>query len=166
MIGSALDDYLRLEASGWKGRAGTAIAARPQLRAFVEAAVACLAAKGKVRIDRLLVNNRAIAAAITLRSQNKAWYWKMSYDEAFRRFSPGVLLTLELTKLLLADSALISVDSSTKPDHPMLDHMWRERLAVGHCVVGIGPSVRELFALAWRIEGFANSGPVSWTVPR
>jgi tetratricopeptide (TPR) repeat protein len=164
-IESALDDYLALEASGWKGRAGTAIAAHPKLRGFVEASVAGLATEGKVRIDRLLVNNRAIAAAITLRKRNKAWYWKMSYDEAYRRFSPGVLLTLELTKSLLADSTLVSVDSLTIPGHPMIDHMWRERLAVAHCIVGVGPNAKEMFALGYRIEGFANSSPVSWTVP-
>jgi len=166
MIGSALDDYLTLEASGWKGRAGTAIAPRRNLRGFVEASVASLAAKGTIRIDRLLVNSRAIAAAITLQSQDKAWYWKMSYDEAYGRFSPGTLLTLELTKLLLLDSTILSVDSSTKPDHPTLDHMWREHLAVGHCIAGIGSNAKELFDVAYRIEGFANSGSISWTVPR
>ena len=45
-----------------------------------------------------------VAASITLRSGNAAWFWKIAYDEAFARASPGVQLTLDLTRDLLADA--------------------------------------------------------------
>src|SRR5215510_10852734 len=38
-VETALSDFLTLEAAGWKGRAGTAAAHDPAIRAFLEAAV-------------------------------------------------------------------------------------------------------------------------------
>src|SRR5207245_5452829 len=67
-IAAALGDFLALEAAGWKGRAGTAARDRADIRQFMEAAVAALAAEGKARIARLTLNDRAIAAMIVLRS--------------------------------------------------------------------------------------------------
>ena len=60
-------------------------------------AVTALAAKGDARIDRLIHDGHPVAASITLRSGNAAWFWKIAYDEAFARASPGVQLTLDLT---------------------------------------------------------------------
>src|SRR6476659_3513744 len=64
------------------------------------------AAKGDARIDRLIHDGHPIAASITLRSHNAAWFWKIAYDESFARSSPGVQLTLDLTRDLLGDAAL------------------------------------------------------------
>jgi hypothetical protein len=50
-----------LEASGWKGRAGTAIVSNPAIQDFVQKAVVGLAAEGHARIDRLFLNGTAIA---------------------------------------------------------------------------------------------------------
>ncbi len=65
-IEAALKDFLVLEASGWKGMAGTAIVNDPNVCDFVERAVAALAAAGRARVDRLFLNGTAVAAAITL----------------------------------------------------------------------------------------------------
>ena len=57
---------------------------------FVGNVVESLAAEGQVAVERILVDGRAIAAAIILRSGRFAWFWKIAYDERFARFSPGV----------------------------------------------------------------------------
>ena len=67
------------------------------------AAVGALAAEGKARVDRLLLDGRPIAAAVTLRSGETAWTWKIAYDESHARASPGVQLMHDLTESLLAD---------------------------------------------------------------
>jgi len=38
-----------------------------------------------------------VAAAVVLRHQDRAFYFKLGVDERFSKFSPGVQLTLELT---------------------------------------------------------------------
>jgi CelD/BcsL family acetyltransferase involved in cellulose biosynthesis len=152
VIGDALNDFLGLEARGWKGRAGTAAAGRENIRAFIEGAVHGLAADGKVRIDRLRIDRTAIAAAVTLRSGDTAWTWKIAYDESFARSSPGVQLMLNVTEALLADATIARVDSCATADHPMIDHLWRERLAVSDRLIAVRPSPLP-FGLLCRLEG-------------
>src|SRR5262249_51270517 len=91
-VAAALGDFLALEAAGWKGRQGGAAGAQPEIRAFMQSAVTTLAAEGNARIDRLMCGERVIAASITLRAGQAAWFWKIAYDEAFARGSPGVQL--------------------------------------------------------------------------
>jgi hypothetical protein len=147
----ALRDFLALEARGWKGRAGTAAIHHNQIRDFMERAVAGLAAAGKARIDRLSVGERTIAVGVTLRSGATAWTWKIAYDESFARASPGVQLMLDLTDSLLADETLARVDSCATADHPMIDHLWRERLALADRLIAVRATPLA-FALACRLE--------------
>src|SRR4051794_36744072 len=93
-VSAALADFFALEASGWKGAAGTAAAQAPQIRQFMEAAVAGLAAQGQAAVASLLHAGRTIAADIVLRGGEGAWTWKVAYDEAYAQASPGVLLAL------------------------------------------------------------------------
>ena len=46
------------------------------------------------------------------------------------RASPGVQLLLDVTQTLLADAGIARANSCATPDHPMIDHVWRERLAL------------------------------------
>ena len=151
-LASALSDFLALEAGGWKGRARTAARSQPDIRNFLETAVAHLAGEGKAEIARLFVDNRAIAAIIVLRSGDCAWCWKIAYDEAMARASPGVQLLLTVTETLLADRSLARADSCATADHPMIDHVWRERLALADRLMRVTPDGKLAFALARSLE--------------
>lgn len=129
-VADALGDFLALEARGWKGRAGTAASTNPDTRAFLETAVTTLAGEGKARIERLLVNGHAIAALILLRAGATAWAWKIAYDENFAQASPGVQLLTDTTQSLLDDASIARTNSCATASHPMIDHVWRERLAL------------------------------------
>ena len=138
-VAAAMEDFFALEAGGWKGRAGTATADHNDLRRFIRTAVCGLAAEGKASIDRILVDGRAIAATIMLRSGRCAWFWKIAYDETFARFSPGVMLTVVLTDELLEDATIERTDSCATANHPMINRLWRERLALGDRLVALRP---------------------------
>ncbi len=149
-IAPALADFLSLEAGGWKGQAGTAIAQHPDIRRFVETAVMALAARGGARVTRLLCGSQPIACAVTLASQHGAWGWKIAYDERFAGGSPGVQLYLDLTAAMLADPDIAFVDSCATPDHPMIDHLWRARLPMADWLVALAPGAA--FDRACRLE--------------
>jgi CelD/BcsL family acetyltransferase involved in cellulose biosynthesis len=149
-VAVALGDYLALEAGGWKGRAGTAIAQHPDVGCFVKTAMDRLAADGQARVARLSGGAAPIACAIALTSQDGAWGWKIAYDERFAAGSPGVQVYLDLTKALLADPSVAFADSCATPDHPMIDHLWRERLEMGDWLIALEPDVT--FALLCRLE--------------
>ena len=159
-VEAALKDFLVLEASGWKGIAGTAIVNDPAVKNFVQSAVLALAAGGQVRIDRLLFNGMAIAASMTLASGDTAWCWKIAYNEGLSRSSPGVQLTCSLTESLLAAAQPLRVDSCAIAPHPMIDHIWRERLALNDRLIALRPAAVP-FALACRIEALRRSAIAS-----
>ena len=138
-VAAALDDFLDLEAAGWKGKAGTAALQHDAIRGFIRAALVELAATGQVAIDRMLVDGRAIAATVTLRSGEAAWFWKIAYDEAFARYSPGVMLTVAVTEALVDDTGIARTDSCATADHPMIDRIWRERLTLADRYVALRP---------------------------
>jgi CelD/BcsL family acetyltransferase involved in cellulose biosynthesis len=150
-IAAALEDFFGLEASGWKGRAGTAAAQDENLRRFMRTAMYALATEGKVAIDRILLDGRTIAATIMLRSGRRGWFWKIAYDEEFARFSPGVMLSAVLTSELVEDATIVRADSCAAADHPMIDHLWRERLALCNRLVAVRPQAP--FWFARRLEG-------------
>jgi CelD/BcsL family acetyltransferase involved in cellulose biosynthesis len=151
-VATAVADFLALEARGWKGRQGTAAARHQTIAHFVEKAITGLAAVGMARVDRLLVGGSQIAAALTLNSAGRAWFFKIAYDETLARASPGVQLTVELTRVMLADETIGCVDSCATEHHPMIDHLWRQRLALADRLVAIGPDTAERFAAIRMLE--------------
>ena len=151
-VPAALSDFMALEASGWKGRAGTAARSQDDIRTFMQAAVTGLAGAGKARIDRLCAGERPIAALLTLQSGATTWCWKIAYDETFARFSPGVQLLIDVTQGLLDDPNVARADSCATAGHPMIDHIWRERLGLADHLMQPGPQRPLAFALACRLE--------------
>ncbi|WP_213284684.1 GNAT family N-acetyltransferase [Bradyrhizobium sp. sGM-13] len=134
-ITAAVETFLVLEASGWKGQRGTALGQHEGDAAFVRRATSALAETGQCEIVTLRAGATPVAAAIVLRHQDRAFYFKLGVDERFAKFSPGVQLTLELTQHLCADPAIAMVDSTANPDHPMINPIWRGRLAIGDVLI-------------------------------
>jgi CelD/BcsL family acetyltransferase involved in cellulose biosynthesis len=156
-IAPALADYLMLEASGWKGRAGTAARQSAEVLHFIQGAIAALSAEDRVRIDRLTRGAMPLAAAVTLRAGDCAWFWKIAYDEDAARASPGVQLSVDLTQQLLADASLARVDSCATADHPMIDHLWRERLTLTDLLIAPGRASLMQFRLARSLEALRRA---------
>jgi CelD/BcsL family acetyltransferase involved in cellulose biosynthesis len=130
-VTAALETFLALEASGWKAKRGTALVQHEGDAAFARHATSALAATGQCEIVTLRAGETPVAAAIVLRHLDRAFYFKLGVDERFSKFSPGVQLTLDLTRHLCADPSIASVDSTANADHPMINPIWRGRLAIG-----------------------------------
>lgn len=127
--------FLNLEASGWKAKRGTALAQDDGDAAFVRRAVVDAAARGNCEIVTLHAGDTPVASGIVLRHLDRAFYFKLGVDERFAKCSPGVQLTLELTRHLCADPSIAMADSNAIPGHPMIDPIWRGRLAIGDVLI-------------------------------
>jgi CelD/BcsL family acetyltransferase involved in cellulose biosynthesis len=134
-IGPALEAFLQLEASGWKGKRGTALIQHAGDATFIRRAVAALAETAQCEIVTLRAGTIPVAAGIVLRHQDRAFFFKLGIDERFAKYSPGVQLTLELTRHLCADPAIASADSTASADHPMINPIWRGRFAIGDVLI-------------------------------
>jgi CelD/BcsL family acetyltransferase involved in cellulose biosynthesis len=134
-VAAALETFLKLEASGWKGSRGTALAQDDGDVRFIRRAAAALAGTNQCEILTLRAGDTPVAAGIVLRHQDRAFFFKIGVDARFAKFSPGVQLTLELTRHLCADPAIASADSTASPDHPMINPIWRGRFAIGDVLI-------------------------------
>jgi CelD/BcsL family acetyltransferase involved in cellulose biosynthesis len=134
-VSTATEIFLALEASGWKGARRTALIQSEGDAAFIRRATQALAATGQCEIVTLRAGAAPVASGVVLRHQDRAFYFKIGVDERFAKFSPGVQLTLELTRHLCDDPAISSADSTAAPDHPMINPIWRGRLAIGDALI-------------------------------
>ena len=134
-IGPALETFLQLEASGWKGKRGTALIQHAGDATFIRRAVPALAETAQCEVITLRAGTTPVAAGIVLRHQDRAFFFKLGIDERFARYSPGVQLTLDLTRHLCADPAIASADSTASADHPMINPIWRGRFAIGDVLI-------------------------------
>lgn len=132
----AMEVYLRLEEAGWKGAAGTAFLRLPALATFARTMSRSLAAEGKFRVETMLLDGRPIAAGLVLTSGRHAAFWKMTYDEDFAAFAPGIQLTVALGAGLMDGGDFDLVDSCAIPDHPTLDRYWLGRRSIVDLAVG------------------------------
>ena len=154
IVRARFEEFLALEQAGWKGRAGTALAARAATAAFARSVVAAGADAGAVRIDSIRVGAAPVAMLVSFLAASTAYTWKIAFDEAHARFSPGAQLMLDAPRSLFADARIDRIDSCAVADHPMIDHLWKDRLAVGTLVIGPpgGGMVHRLGLAALRAE--------------
>jgi CelD/BcsL family acetyltransferase involved in cellulose biosynthesis len=90
-----LDRFFRLEASGWKGRAGTAILNDARaLRLYTDYAHAA-AAQGWLRLHLLELDGVTIAGGFSCVLGDAAFLLKSCFDERYARFAPGTILRAE-----------------------------------------------------------------------
>ena len=143
----ATEHFLSLEAAGWKGRRGTSLLADPALTTFTRTMSRLLAREGKCRVCTLELNGKPVAAGVVLESGGYAYLWKIAYDESLAIHSPGVQFVLDISRLLIADEQIIFTDSCAIPNHPMIDHVWRERLGVADALIATGTGHGRSFAL-------------------
>ena len=130
----------RWKPAAGKAQRGTALIQNEGDASFIRRATPALAATGQCEIVTLRAGDTPVAAAIVLRHQDRAFYFKLGIDERFAKFSPGVQLTLDLTRHLCADPAIASADSTASPDHPMINPIWRGRLAIGDVLIPLRPN--------------------------
>jgi CelD/BcsL family acetyltransferase involved in cellulose biosynthesis len=122
----ALEEFLAMEASGWKGRHGTALLSSKADAAFMRGAVGALADAGCASIHSLYVGGKPASMQIVARSGGTAFTWKTTYDETLQDFSPGMLLFEDYTAAFLADESIASVDSCAFDDRSYMA-AWTER---------------------------------------
>jgi CelD/BcsL family acetyltransferase involved in cellulose biosynthesis len=94
-LDEALADFFTIEASGWKGKGGTAIAQRPELVGFYTQIARDAAKRNALALGFLQLSGKRIAAHLTIVHAGKSYLLKLGYDEKFHEFSPGQQLVSE-----------------------------------------------------------------------
>lgn len=122
----AVDRFLQLEASGWKGRAGTALATARD-GDFFRGICAAFAAEGRLQLLAYGTPERTVAMKCNLLAQDGVFCLKIAHDEELAKYSPGVQLEVENVDVFHGRPELAWMDSCADPDNQMINRLWPDR---------------------------------------
>jgi len=131
-LDAAFAEFLRLEASGWKGEEGqsSAIALHPHLLGFYRELKTRLAATDDCLITLLKLDGVAIAAQFCLYAGNTLYIQKIAYDEKWHAEAPGSLLLYRLLEYTCRDTRIQRLSLVTGPAwavgrwNPQVQDVW------------------------------------------
>ena len=101
-LSQALTDGFALEASGWKGAGGTAIAQDARLDARYRSLARVFAERNELSLFFLRAGERRVAFHFAIEANDVYYLFKPGYDEALAKYGLGHLLFMEVAKALIA----------------------------------------------------------------
>lgn len=153
-------DFLALEARGWKGAEGSSLANDARTESVFRSALTGAARRGRLERVTMRLDGQAIAMLANFITPPGAFSFKTTFAEGLSRFSPGVLLQKENLQIL-QQGGVEWIDSCAAPDHPMINHFWRERRGIARYSIGIGSKLRRaVFSKVVRYETGSASGGI------
>ncbi|WP_027366704.1 GNAT family N-acetyltransferase [Desulfocurvibacter africanus] len=108
-----IQQFFGLEASGWKGRAGSAILSSKRHTGFFTNLIRRLRARGMLECHFLKVEGKLLAGHLAVRTQSKLTLWKIAYDEEYARYAPGNILLERLMHRVHEEGATDEIDLIT-----------------------------------------------------
>jgi CelD/BcsL family acetyltransferase involved in cellulose biosynthesis len=123
----AVEDFLRFEAEGWKGEAGTAFASLPGHREIFVGICDRYRTAGRLQLLTLEAGSRRLAVKCNLRAGDEIFCFKIAYDEGLAKYSPGMQLELENMRIFHQETNARLIDSCAAFDHPMINRLWPDR---------------------------------------
>jgi CelD/BcsL family acetyltransferase involved in cellulose biosynthesis len=133
-----ISDFLRLEAAGWKGKLGSALACQERNTRFVEAMLYAAHEQGRLQMIGLDVDGRPVARCCNILAGRGSFAYRTAYDESYARFSPGIALEVESIRQFHALPGVEWMDSLTDPDNAALNRLWMHRRMMQSLLVGAG----------------------------
>jgi CelD/BcsL family acetyltransferase involved in cellulose biosynthesis len=133
----AIEGFLRAEGSGWKGRAGTSFSSSEQYADFFRTVCGRFHAERRLELLVMSAGGVDFAWKVNFRSGDTTFCFKIAYDEAFARFSPGVQLELDNVEHFHAGESARS-DSCAAPDNTMINRLWPDRRSYATVLVPTG----------------------------
>ena len=119
---AAFEEFLKVEAAGWKGEQGTesAIVLDSSLIGFYRYIVDSFGSTKECRINRMFIDARCIAAQLCIICDRIIYIIKIGYDEEYKDIAPGSLLMNDLIHRCTYDVNIDGISLVTCP-------LWAER---------------------------------------
>jgi len=144
----AVDDFLALEASGWKGRAGSAFATRPGNAEFLKHMCAEFRESGRLRVYALRAGDQTLAMTINLAANDTLFGFAIAFDEQYAFLSPGLRLEVADFQLFHDQPQFRMLDSCSDPNNAVSNRLFPDRRSLVNVTIGSGPLGRAIVGLA------------------
>jgi CelD/BcsL family acetyltransferase involved in cellulose biosynthesis len=153
--GRCVEEFLKLEAAGWKGEQHSAMSSTEADREFFKAITSGAFERGRLMMIALRLDGRPLAVRCSFTAGAGSFAFKTAFDEDYAQFSPGVLLEIYNIRLLHETADVRWMDCCCASDNETLnrlcaDHRTVESLVVaarsrtGRAVVSLLPLLKRL----------------------
>jgi CelD/BcsL family acetyltransferase involved in cellulose biosynthesis len=125
-----IESFLELESLGWKGNAGSSLASNESARRFFVETALNAHRNGQLMMLGLFHRGKPIALKCNFISGPGSFAFKIAFDEAYGRYSPGMLLEIENIRVLHNLPQIAWMDSTADAQHFMINRLWDDRRSV------------------------------------
>lgn len=146
---AAVEQFLRLEASGWKGKQGTAMQTAGDADVF-RAICAHFAKEGRLQMLSLEAGERPLAMQCNISGRDTLFNFKVAFDEELRRYGPGVQLDVDGMRIFHSERDEKLFDSCSDPADELVNRLWPDRLSVS--TMAIGPDRPSGSLVGWALD--------------
>jgi len=145
---------MRVEAEGYKGPTGVALLSHPgEPEWFVEMCDG-FRKQGRLCLYTLEAGDQPIALQLFLRGDDGLFLLKLTFQEEFAHFRPGIQLHLDVIDHVFAETDVQWIDTCTFEGNETLMHLYPDRKDVVAMVAGVGgPFDRALLKAIRRARG-------------
>jgi len=119
------EEFLRVEGANWKGREGTAIQCEPDAKAFWWRLAQEAVQANVLRLHLLKLDGRAVSGEFGIVWAGRYYCLKVGYDETYRQYGPGALMTQHLLEYCFNDPLIQTYDFAG-PAQPYMAN-WTDR---------------------------------------
>jgi CelD/BcsL family acetyltransferase involved in cellulose biosynthesis len=155
-----IDELLQLEAGGWKGEQGSALACNEANRRFAHEVFTAAFRRGRLQIVGLDLDGKPLARCSSILAGAGGYAFKTAYDEAFSRFAPGIIAEVDRIRALHDMPEVQWMDSFTDAGNVVLNRLWSHRLRIQGMVFATGALGKLALAtlpILRRAKGWFNS---------
>ncbi len=140
----AVEEFIALEAAGYKAANGVAMATQPGEPAYFAELCRRFAAEGRLHHLCLEAAGHTIAMQLSLEAGDGLFLIKVSHDEALGRFDPGIQLHLRAMEYFHNETKAKWVAICTYPDNELLLRLYPDRRRTTTLVVSLGGLVDKM----------------------
>ena len=137
-VGRWIDEFLRIEASGWKGQRGSALASSESDRRYFTEILTSAFRRGRLLMLGLNFDGRPIARRCAFVAGEGSFAFKTAYDEEFAAFSPGAMLEMDSMRQLHALTGVRWMDSCATTDNFLVNRLSNDRKTIQSIAIGAG----------------------------
>ena len=125
----AVDEFLRLEAWGWKGHEsdGLALRRRDGTNAFFQTACRQFISEGRLWFSSLETDGRPIAMICMVKAGEGQFAFRTAYDEDLAKFGPGVEVFVDTMEQFERSTSVCWLDTCAAPGNQHLMDLFPDR---------------------------------------
>ena len=156
-----VDDFLAMEAAGWKGREGGASAMQPGHAEFMRQMCSNFRESGCLQLWTLRAGEQNLAMKLNLAANDTLFCHSIAYDEGYATLSPGLQLEIENFRLFHDQPRFRVMDSCANPHNGFANRLYPDRRSLVNVSIGSGLLGRAIVSLApagRRLKGSSYAG--------